>query len=91
MKNLSALISEDLSSAFDEVIDRNPGWNNALLVRALVNYFIGLTSNEQEDLVKKHSVKKRAKRRMKEIQEINPADYFFKLNKKIINNRLTGY
>ena len=68
MKNLSALISEDLSSAFDEVIDRNPGWNNTLVVRALVNYFIGLTPNEQEDLVKKHSVKKRAKRRKEEIE-----------------------
>ncbi len=67
MKNLSALISEDLSSAFDEVIDRNPGWNNALVVRALLSYYIGLSPNEQENLVKKYSVKKRAKSRKQEI------------------------
>lgn len=66
MVNLSVEISEDQSSDLEEVIDRNPGWNKALVVRSLLAYFLGLTPNAQEDLIKKHGVKKRAKRRKEE-------------------------
>ena len=67
MINLSAEISEDQSSELEEIIERNPGWNKTLVVRAILSYFISLSANEQEDLVKKHSVKKRAKRRKTEM------------------------
>jgi hypothetical protein len=66
--NLSAEIGEDQSSELEEIIERNPGWNKTLVVRALLSYFIGLSPIEQENLVKKHSVKKRVKSRKPEIE-----------------------
>ncbi|MFC1980717.1 hypothetical protein ACFLVN_00500 [Chloroflexota bacterium] len=67
MVNLSVEISEDQSSTLDEVLDWNLGWTKALVVRALLAYFLKLNPSEQEDLVKKHGVVKRARKRMKEI------------------------
>ena len=67
MKNLSVEINEDKSSELDEVIENNPGWNKALVVRALVNYFLKMGPSEQEAFVKKHNIKKKAKKRKEEV------------------------
>lgn len=63
MQTLTAEISDEQSSGLEEVIEKNPGWNKTLVVRALLAYFLNLAPGEQESLVKTHSVKKRAKRR----------------------------
>jgi len=67
VKNLSVEIDEVQSSEFDEVIERLD-WTKALVVRALLAYFLKLAPDEQENFVKKHRVKKRAKRRKEEIE-----------------------
>jgi len=67
VKNLSVEISEDQSSKLDEVIESNLGWNKALVVRALLNYFFKMGPSEQEAFVKKHSIKKKAKKREEEV------------------------
>ncbi len=56
MKNLSVEISEDQSSVLEEAIKRVPGWNKALVVRALLAYFLELEPEKQEQFVKKHRV-----------------------------------
>lgn len=56
MATLSVEIDQDQSSVLKEVLDRNPGWNKALVVRALLAYFLKLDPGEQENLVKKHRV-----------------------------------
>ena len=56
MKTLTVELSQDQSSALEEVLDRNPGWNKALVVRALLAYFLKLDPGEQENLVKTHRV-----------------------------------
>lgn len=63
---LGVEISEDQSSALDEVLDMNLGWSKALVVRAILAYFLKLNPNEQEELVKKHGVGRSARRRTKE-------------------------
>jgi len=62
MQTLSVEISEDQSGALKEVLDRNPGWTKALVVRALLAFFLKLDPDEQENFVKKHRVKKSARR-----------------------------
>ena len=58
MKSLSVEISEDQSSALEAVLDRNLGWTKALVVRALLAFFLKLDPDEQEKFVKKHGVVK---------------------------------
>ena len=65
---LSVEISEDQSSALEEVIDENPGWGKTLVIRSLLAYFLGLTPNAREDLIKTYGVKKKAKKRKEEIE-----------------------
>ena len=57
MKPLTAEISEDMLNAFQEVIDSNLGWTKTLVVRALVNYFLKLGPDEQQNFLKKYQVK----------------------------------
>ena len=57
MPTLSVNISQEQESAFMEVIDQNPGWNKALVTRALLAYFLKLNPSEQVDLVKAHRIK----------------------------------
>lgn len=59
MKPLTGEISEAQYSAFEDVLERNL-WTKAVVVRALVAYFLSLTPVEQEKLVKTHGVKKKA-------------------------------
>ena len=56
MVTLSVEINKQQDSALKEVLDRNPGWNKALTVRALLAYFLELTPAKQEELVKKYRV-----------------------------------
>lgn len=63
MQTLYANISDEQSSALEEVIEKNPGWNKTLVTRALIAHFLSLAPDEQEKFVKTYSVKKRAKRR----------------------------
>jgi hypothetical protein len=69
VKPLSVEISEDQLSELDEVIENNPGWNKALIIRALLIYFIKMVPSEQEAFIKKHSVKKKAKKRIEEVEK----------------------
>ena len=64
MVNLSVEIDEEQSSIFEDVLEQNPGWNKALVVRALLGYFLKLNSEEQTALVKNFRVVKRVKRRI---------------------------
>ena len=57
MQTLSVEISEEQAIALKEVLDRNINWNKALVVRALLAYFLKLNSSEQVDLVKTHRIK----------------------------------
>jgi len=57
MPTLSVKTSQEQESAFMEVIDRNPGWDKALVTRALLAYFFKLDPSEQVDLVKTHRIK----------------------------------
>ncbi len=58
MPTLSIEINQEQAKVLGEIIDRNPGWNKALVVRALLAYFFQLDQNEQVNLVKKHRVKR---------------------------------
>jgi len=62
MQTLSVEISDEQSSALEEVLERNPGWNKALVVRALLAFFLKLDPSEQENFVRKHRVKKPARK-----------------------------
>lgn len=62
MKPLSVEISEDQSSTLKEVLDRNIGWTQALVVRALLAFFFKLEAAEQENFVKKHRVVSRVRK-----------------------------
>ncbi len=57
MDILSVEVNQEQSGALKEVLDRNPGWNKALVVRALLAYFQKLNPTEQVDLVKTHRIK----------------------------------
>ena len=57
MKPLTVEISEDMLNAFQEVIDNNLNWTKALIVRALVNFFLSLNEKEQQDFLKEYQVK----------------------------------
>jgi len=57
MKPLMAEISEDMLKSLNKVIDNNLGWNKTLVVRALVNYFLKLGPDEQQNFLKKYQVK----------------------------------
>ncbi len=61
MKNLSVEIDEVQSSEFEEVLERL-GWTKALVVRALLAYFLKLDLSGQENFVKKNRVTKSARR-----------------------------
>ena len=63
MQTLSVKISDEQSSALEEVIERNPGWNKALVVRAILAYFLKLEPSVQESFVRKHIVKNTARKR----------------------------
>ena len=65
MENLNVEIPEDQFTALDNVIDGNPGWSKALVVRSLLSYFLQLGSNEQLDLLKKHRVVMTGRRKRK--------------------------
>jgi len=65
--NLSVEISEDQSSSLEEVLEKKL-WTKAVVVRALIAYFLSLGSNEQEKLVRTHGVKKKAKKQKEEIE-----------------------
>ncbi|OGN95963.1 MAG: hypothetical protein A2Y89_00755 [Chloroflexi bacterium RBG_13_51_18] len=69
MKNLSVEISEVQSSELEEVIEDNLGWNKALVMRALLNYFLKLDQDAQEAFVKKHGLKNKAKKRKEEVEK----------------------
>ena len=66
MKPLTGEISEAQYSAFEDVLERNL-WTKAVVVRALVAYFLSLTPIEQEKLVKTHGVKKKANKQKEEV------------------------
>jgi len=55
VKNLSVEIDEAQSREFEEAIERL-GWSKALVVRALLAYFLKLDPGDQENLVKTHRV-----------------------------------
>ena len=57
MKPLTAEISEDMLNDFQEVVDSNPGWDKTLVVRALVNYFLKLEPEAQQNFVRRYQVK----------------------------------
>ena len=60
---LNVEIDEAQASSIEEVLDRNPGWNKTLLVRALLSYFLKLEHEKQEDFVKKYSVRRSRRRK----------------------------
>lgn len=62
MPTLSVETSEDQWSTLKEVLDRNPGWTKALVVRALLAFFLKLEAAEQENFVKKHRVVSRVRK-----------------------------
>jgi len=64
---LSVEISEDQSNAFEDVLEKNL-WTKAVVVRAILAYFLSLAPIEQENLVRTHGVKKKAKKRKEEIE-----------------------
>jgi hypothetical protein len=67
VKNLSVEISDNQSSEFEEILEKN-FWSKAVVVRALVKYFLSLSSVEQDKLVKAHGVKKKVKKRKEEVE-----------------------
>lgn len=54
MPTLTVEIDKAQINAFEEVLDRNPGWTKSLVQRALLAYFLQLDMAEQENLVKKY-------------------------------------
>jgi hypothetical protein len=56
MVTLSVEISQEQENALKEVLNNNPGWNKALVIRALLSYFLGLIPDKQAELVKKYRV-----------------------------------
>ena len=62
---LTAEISEDQSNAFEDVLEKN-FWTKAVVVRALISYFLSLTPIEQGNLVRTYGVKKKARKRKEE-------------------------
>ena len=57
MAVLTVVISKDKENALRQALEREPGWNKSLVVRALLTYFLNLASAEQMNLVKTHGVK----------------------------------
>lgn len=56
MKNVSVEIDENQWSDLEQAIQQVPGWNKALVVRALLSYFLDLESEKREQFVKKYRV-----------------------------------
>ena len=54
MTTIQIKTNQDQSDALKKVLKRNPGWNKTLVIRALLNYFLTLDANDQENLVRKH-------------------------------------
>jgi len=65
--NLSVEISEDQSSALEDVLEKN-FWTKSVVVRAIIANFLSLDSTEQEKLVRTYGVKKKAKKRKEEVE-----------------------
>jgi hypothetical protein len=62
MPTLSVEISQEQEIALGNALDAVPGWNKALVIRALLAYFLGLPSEKQEELVRKHRVIQKQKK-----------------------------
>lgn len=56
MKTLSVEINEVQLSELEQAISQVPGWNKALIVRALLAHFLQLEPEEREHFVKKYRV-----------------------------------
>jgi len=59
MPVLTVVIDQNKENAFRQVLEREPGWDKSLVVRALLTYFLNLASAEQMNLVKTHGVKQK--------------------------------
>lgn len=57
MANLSIKYTDAQQDKLEEVLQRNPGWTKALVVRTLLTWFFEINSDEQEKLIKKYGVK----------------------------------
>lgn len=56
MKNISVEINEIQWSDLEQAIRQVPGWNKALVVRALLSYFLQLDAEKREQFVKNYRV-----------------------------------
>jgi hypothetical protein len=59
MAFLTVAIDQGKENALKKVLEREPGWNKSLVVRALLTYFLNLAPTEQENLVKTLGVKQK--------------------------------
>jgi hypothetical protein len=59
MAFLTVEIGQNKENALRKVLEREPGWNKSLVTRALLTYFLNLTSIEQENLVKTFGVEQK--------------------------------
>jgi hypothetical protein len=59
MAFLTVEIGQNKENALRKVLEQEPGWNKSLVTRALLTYFLNLTSIEQENLVKTFGVEQK--------------------------------
>ena len=59
MAVLTVVIDQNKSNALKQVLEREPGWDKSLVVRALLTYFLNLASDEQVKLVKTYGVQQK--------------------------------
>lgn len=59
MAVLTVVIDQNKSNALKQVLEREPGWDKSLVVRALLTYFLNLAPDEQVKLVKTYGVQQK--------------------------------